>query len=86
MSKISSNPAVAHDGVLFDSMTVMSGAFCPSSNPEGLIPEIRKSKAKGLSVISNNAGEYGFELQILLQSPQVTNMISSYINKNKYFE
>jgi len=86
MSKIYSSPAAALDGVLFDGMTVMSGGFGLSGNPESLIPEIRAAGVKGLTVISNNAGADGFGLWMLLQSRQVKKMISSYVGENKLFE
>ena len=58
-NKIYGSPAAALEGVLFDGMTIMSGGFGLSGNPESLIPEIRKSDVKGLTVISNNAGADG---------------------------
>lgn len=86
MSKIYSSPAAALDGVLFDGMTVMSGGFGLSGNPESLIPEIHKAGVRDLTVISNNAGADGFGLWMLLQSRQVKKMISSYVGENKLFE
>jgi 3-oxoacid CoA-transferase subunit A len=50
MSKIYSSPATAFAGTLFDGMTVMSGGFGLSGNPESLIPEIRKAGVKDLTV------------------------------------
>jgi len=86
MSKIYSSPAAALEGVLFDGMTIMSGGFGLSGNPESLIPEIRKAGVKGLTVISNNAGADGFGLWMLLESRQIAKMISSYVGENKLFE
>ncbi|WP_267433537.1 CoA transferase subunit A [Sphingomonas sp. GM_Shp_1] len=85
-SKIYPSPAAALDGLLFDGMTIMSGGFGLSGNPESLIPEVRKSGVKGLTVISNNAGADGFGLWMLLESRQVARMISSYVGDNKLFE
>jgi len=85
-SKIFDHPAVALDGVLFDGMTIMSGGFGLSGNPESLIPEIRQSGVKNLTVISNNAGADGFGLWMLLESRQIAKMISSYVGDNKVFE
>jgi 3-oxoacid CoA-transferase subunit A len=85
-SKIYSNPAAALEGLLFDGMTLMSGGFGLSGNPESLIPEIRKAGVKDLTVISNNAGADGFGLWMLLDSRQVKKMISSYVGENKLFE
>jgi 3-oxoacid CoA-transferase subunit A len=85
-SKIYPSPAAALDGLLFDGMTIMSGGFGLSGNPESLIPEIRASGVKGLTVISNNAGADGFGLWMLLETRQIAKMISSYVGENKLFE
>src|SRR5580692_8342105 len=85
-SKLYPSPAAALADLLFDGMTIMSGGFGLSGNPESLIPEIRKAGVKGLTVISNNAGADGFGLWMLLDSRQVKKMISSYVGENKLFE
>ncbi|MBN9451168.1 MAG: succinyl-CoA--3-ketoacid-CoA transferase, partial [Bosea sp.] len=64
--KIYDGPVAALDGLLFDGMTIMSGGFGLSGNPESLIPEIRDSGVKNITVISNNAGADGFGLWMLL--------------------
>ena len=86
MNKIYPSPAAALDGLLFDGMTIMSGGFGLSGNPESLIPEIRASGVTGLTVISNNAGADGFGLWMLLETRQIRKMISSYVGENKLFE
>ena len=86
MRQIYDRPQAARDGVLFDGMTVMSGGFGLSGNPESLIPVIRDSGVKNLTVISNNAGADGFGLWMLLKNRQVRKMISSYVGENKLFE
>ena len=85
-SKIFASPRDALDSLLFDGMTIMSGGFGLSGNPESLIPEIRASGVKDLTVISNNAGADGFGLWMLLESRQIRKMISSYVGENKLFE
>jgi len=85
-SKVYDSPATALEGLLFDGMTIMSGGFGLSGNPESLIPEIRASGVRGLTVISNNAGADGFGLWMLLESRQIAKMISSYVGENKLFE
>lgn len=85
-NKIYDTPAAALDGLLFDGMTIMSGGFGLSGNPESLIPEIRKSGVNDLTVISNNAGADGFGLWMLLEARQVRKMISSYVGENRLFE
>jgi 3-oxoacid CoA-transferase subunit A len=84
--KIYESPAAALSGLLFDGMTIMSGGFGLSGNPESLIPEIRRSGVKDLTVISNNAGADGFGLWMLLETRQIKKMISSYVGENKLFE
>ena len=84
--KIYDGPAAALEGLLFDGMTIMSGGFGLSGNPESLIPEIRDSGVKNITVISNNAGADGFGLWMLLQSRQIKKMIASYVGENKLFE
>ena len=64
--KIYDGPAAALEGLLFDGMTIMSGGFGLSGNPESLIPQIRDSGVKNITVISNNAGADGFGLWMLL--------------------
>jgi 3-oxoacid CoA-transferase subunit A len=64
----------------------MSGGFGLSGNPESLIPEIKSSGVKDLTIISNNAGADGFGLWHLLQTRQIRKMISSYVGENKLFE
>jgi 3-oxoacid CoA-transferase subunit A len=85
-SKLYTEPAAALDGLLFDGMTIMSGGFGLSGNPESLIPEVRRIGVRNLTVISNNAGAEGFGLWTLLDSRQVRKMISSYVGENKLFE
>lgn len=85
-SKLYPDPESALDGLLFDGMTIMSGGFGLSGNPESLIPEIRDSGVRALTVISNNAGADGFGLWMLLQTRQIRRMIASYVGDNKLFE
>lgn len=85
-NKIYPSPEAALEGILFDGMTIMAGGFGLTGNPESLIPEIRRSGVRELTVISNNAGAEGFGLWMLLQSRQIKKMISSYVGENKLFE
>lgn len=85
-NKIYADPDAALEGLLFDGMTIMSGGFGLSGNPETLIPAILKAGVKGLTVISNNCGADGFGLWTLLANGQIAKMISSYIGENKLFE
>ncbi len=85
-NKVYGSPGAALEGLLFDGMTIMSGGFGLSGNPESLIPEVRASGVSGLTVISNNAGADGFGLWMLLETRQIARMISSYVGENKLFE
>lgn len=86
MSKVYPNPEAALEGVLFDGMTIMSGGFGLSGNPESLIHAIQTSGVKDLTVISNNCGADRFGLWMLLNNGQIRKMISSYVGENKLFE
>ena len=86
MNKLYPSPEAALDGVLFEGMTIMSGGFGLSGNPESLIPAIRDSGVKNLTVISNNCGADGFGLWLLLSNRQIRKMIASFLGENKLFE
>lgn len=86
MNKIYKDASSALSGLAFDGMTVMSGGFGLCGIPENLISALRDSGAKGLTVISNNAGIDGFGLGQLLETRQIGKMVSSYVGENKEFE
>ena len=83
--KVYEDAAAALEGVLFDGMTIMSGGFGLSGNPEHLIPALKASGVRNLTVISNNCGADGFGLWMLLDNGQIRKMISSYVGENKLF-
>ncbi|AAK24376.1 3-oxoadipate CoA-transferase, alpha subunit [Caulobacter vibrioides CB15] len=85
-SKIYESAAAALEGVVFDGMTLMSGGFGLSGNPETLIPALKDTGVKALTVISNNCGADGFGLWMLLNNGQIRKMVSSYVGENKLFE
>ncbi len=86
VNKVYADARAALDGLLFDGMTIMSGGFGLSGNPETLIPQVLAAGVKNLTVISNNCGADGFGLWTLLNSRQIAKMISSYVGENKLFE
>lgn len=86
MRKLFPDARSALEGLTFDGMTVMSGGFGLCGIPENLIAALRDSRVKGLTVISNNAGVDGFGLGQLLETKQISKMISSYVGENKEFE
>jgi 3-oxoacid CoA-transferase subunit A len=85
-SKIYKDAATALDGLVADGQTLAVGGFGLCGIPEALIAALRDSGAKGLTVISNNAGVDGFGLGLLLATRQIRKMISSYVGENKEFE
>lgn len=85
-SKIFPDAKAALEGVVFDGMSVLSGGFGLCGIPEKLIAAIRDSGVKDLTCISNNAGVDGFGLGLLLETRQISKMISSYVGENKEFE
>ena len=85
MKKVFPDARNALAGLIKDGMTIMSGGFGLCGIPETLILAIRDSGAKGLTVISNNAGVDGIGLGILLETRQIKKMISSYVGENKLF-
>jgi 3-oxoacid CoA-transferase A subunit len=86
LNKIFKNASDALDGILFDGMTILSGGFGVSGIAENLTEEIKNSKVKDLTVVSNNCGIDGYGLGTLLQTRQIKKMISSYVGENKLFE
>lgn len=83
--KIFASAADALEGAAFDGMTLMSGGFGLSGNPETLIAALATQGHRDLTVISNNCGADGFGLWTLLDNGQIRKMISSYIGENKLF-
>ncbi len=85
MTKIFSTAAGALSGLLFDGMSIMSGGFGLSGNPEKLIEALLSDGVRNLTVISNNCGAEGFGLWTLLNAGQIRKMVSSYVGENKLF-
>ena len=73
-------------GVVADGQTLAVGGFGLCGIPEALITALRDRGVKGLTAISNNAGVDGFGLGLLLETRQISKMISSYVGENKEFE
>jgi len=84
-NKVYPDAKSALEGMTFDGMTVMSGGFGLCGIPENLIVALRDSGAKGITVISNNAGVDGWGLGLLLETKQIKKMVSSYVGENKEF-
>jgi 3-oxoacid CoA-transferase subunit A len=85
MNKVFATADDALAGVVKDGMTLMCGGFGLCGVPEALIEAVRKSGAKDLTVISNNAGVDGVGLGAMLATRQIKKMVSSYVGENKTF-
>lgn len=86
MNKIHPSAADALKDIVADGQLFAVGGFGLCGIPEALIDALRDSGKKNLTVISNNAGVDGFGLGKLLETRQITKMISSYVGENKEFE
>ncbi len=85
MNKVYASAAEAMAGLVKDGMMLMAGGFGVCGVPEALIDAVRHSGAKNLTFVSNNAGVDGIGLGILLETRQISKMISSYVGENKIF-
>ncbi len=86
MNKIYPSAAAALAGIVKDGQLMAVGGFGLCGIPEALIEALKDSGVRGLTVISNNAGVDGFGLGKLLETRQISKMISSYVGENKEFE
>ena len=82
MTKIYANVADALEGVLRDGIRIMSGGFGLCGIAEACIDEIARRSLKDLTIISNNCGNQGQGLAVLLQRHQVRTVICSYVGGN----
>ncbi len=76
----------ALDGIVKDGMLLAIGGFGLCGIPEALIRALRDTRARNLTIASNNAGVDGWGLGLLLQTRQIKKMISSYVGENAEFE
>jgi 3-oxoacid CoA-transferase subunit A len=72
----------ALSGLLHDGMSIMSGGFGLCGNAEACIEAIARSRVKNLTIISNNCGNAGQGLAILLKNRQVSRVICSFVGGN----
>jgi 3-oxoacid CoA-transferase subunit A len=80
-SKVLPSVAAALD-LLRDGMSIMSGGFGLCGIPEACIDEIARRGVKDLTIISNNCGNQGQGLAVLLQRRQVKRVVCSYVGGN----
>jgi 3-oxoacid CoA-transferase len=69
-----------------DGSTLMLSGFGLCGIPETLIQALHAQGAKGLTVVSNNAGVTDFGISLLLRAGQVRRMVATYVGENKVFE
>jgi 3-oxoacid CoA-transferase subunit A len=69
-------------GLLRDGMSIMSGGFGLCGNAEACIDAIADSGVRNLTIISNNCGNQGQGLAVLLQKGQISKVICSFVGGN----
>jgi 3-oxoacid CoA-transferase subunit A len=72
--------------IVHDDMLLAIGGFGLCGIPEALIVALRDTRARNLTIASNNAGVDQWGIGLLLQTHQVRKMISSYVGENAEFE
>ena len=82
MNKVYPTVQIALDDVLRDDIAIMSGGFGLCGIAEACIHEIARRGSKGLTIISNNCGNQGQGLAVLLQRRQVQRVICSFVGGN----
>jgi 3-oxoacid CoA-transferase subunit A len=65
-----------------DGVSIMSGGFGLCGNPENCIAELARRDVRNLTIVSNNCGNQGRGLAILLQQRKISRVIGSYIGGN----
>jgi 3-oxoacid CoA-transferase subunit A len=81
-SKVFPNVEAALYGRVRDGMTIMSGGFGLCGIAEACIEAIARSGARNLTIISNNCGNQGQGLAVLLKNRQVSQVICSFVGGN----
>lgn len=85
MNKVVENAAQAVRDIPQGASIMLSG-FGLCGIPENLIQALREQGARGLTLMSNNAGVNDFGITFLLQNGQVRKMVATYVGENKVFE
>jgi 3-oxoacid CoA-transferase subunit A len=80
-AKIVPGPAQALHG-LRDGMRILAGGFGLCGNAEHCITEIARRGVRDLTIISNNCGNQGLGLAILLKQRQVSRVVCSFMGGN----
>ncbi len=69
-----------------DGASIMVGGFGLCGNPEACIRALARRSVKNLTIISNNAGNQGKGLAILLERRQIARVICSFVGGNPDLE
>lgn len=69
-----------------DEASIMSGGFGLCGIPENCIDELYRRNLRGLTIISNNCGNMGQGLAVLLKRRQVRKVICSFVGGNPDLE
>lgn len=80
---------VSAEAALFDlrdGASIAVGGFGLCGNPEACIRAIASSGKRGLTIVSNNCGNQGMGLAILLKQRQVTRVVCSFVGGNPDLE
>jgi 3-oxoacid CoA-transferase subunit A len=85
MNKVVTSADEAINGIE-DGMVLGLGGFGLCGIPENGIAALIRKGVKNLTCISNNAGVDDFGIGLMLQTRQVSKMISSYVGENAEFE
>jgi 3-oxoacid CoA-transferase subunit A len=81
-SKVYPRVETALYGLLKDGMTIMAGGFGLCGIAEACIEAIARSGVKRLTIISNNCGNQGQGLAVLLKNRQVARVVCSFVGGN----
>ncbi|MBC8132376.1 MAG: CoA transferase subunit A [Deltaproteobacteria bacterium] len=81
-TKVFPTVTAAMQDVLHDGIAIMSGGFGLCGIAEACIDEIARRGIRDLTIISNNCGNQGQGLAVLLQRQQVKNVICSFVGGN----
>ena len=85
-SKVVETPQQALEGTTRDGMTVAVGGFGLCGIPEQLIIALRDTGVRDITAVSNNAGVDDWGLGLLLETRQISKMVSSYVGENDLFK
>jgi 3-oxoacid CoA-transferase subunit A len=82
VNKVFPSVTAALADVLVDGMSILSGGFGLCGIAEACIAEVARRGTRDLTIISNNCGNQGQGLAVLLQQRQVRRVICSYVGGN----